>query len=124
MAMRISKGCVALGVCPVRWGLGLLLAFTVTSPAVGQQPIVDLATIRPLFENYFDARRLDTGPYGQYRMNAGDSGPNYYASLDVALSRTIMGEVFTESLSQQQRDEWVGHLHTYALPNGTYSSTH
>jgi hypothetical protein len=87
------------------------------------QPIVDLATLRPLFMNHFEARRAPTGPYGQYRMQSTSTGLSYYASLDVALSRVIMGEDFQASLTQQQRTEWVDYLHTYARPDGSYSDT-
>lgn len=85
--------------------------------------IVDLATIRPLFLNHFESRRVTTGPYGQYKMQATDTGLSYYASLDVALSRVIMGEDYQTSLTQQQRDQWIDYLHTYARPDGTYSDT-
>lgn len=103
--------------------LTILLAPCFTRPAESQAPIIDLATIRTSFENYFEARRLTDRPYGQYKMVLGDSDASYYASLDVALSRAIMGEDFSASLSEQQRGEWIKHLQSYALPDGTYGST-
>lgn len=92
------------------------------STATGQA-IVDLATIRPAFESFFESRRIESGAYGQYRMHSSSSTPDYYASLDVAVSRTVMGEDFTTSLSDTQRGEWIEHLQSFALPNGQYSST-
>lgn len=91
--------------------------------AVAQTPIADLADIRLQFENVFESRRLQNQPYGQYRMRPGDAGPSYYASLDVAISRTIMGEELVTSLDESSRTEWISHLHSYARPDGTYSDT-
>jgi len=90
---------------------------------IARAQIVDLATIRPLLLNHFESRRLTTEPYGQYKMQSTSTGLSYYASLDVALSRVIMGEDYQTSLSQQQRTEWIDYLHTYARPDGTYSDT-
>ncbi len=105
-------------------GVLALAASALAAPrAFAQPPIVDLATIRPLFQNLFESRRLQAQPYGQYKMLGADAGPSYYASLDVALSRTIMGEDLQTSLTAQQRTQWVDHLHSYALPDGTYSET-
>lgn len=93
------------------------------TPSVAQVPIVDLATLRPLLLSHMESRRLTSQPYGQYKMRASDSGASYYATLDVALSRTIMGEDFHTSLDEPQRGEWIAHLQSYANPNGTYSDT-
>lgn len=101
--------------------LGCVTLMTASSRA---EQIVDLATIRPAFETFFESRRLAAEPYGQYRMRSTDNSPDYYASLDVVISRTLMGEDFTQSLSNQQRTEWINHLHSFALANGTYSSTY
>ncbi|MEX2171742.1 MAG: LamG-like jellyroll fold domain-containing protein [Pirellulales bacterium] len=107
------------------WTLAVLIVACEFSGgrAVGQVPIVDLATIRPQFESHMEARRLQTQPYGQYKMRATDVGPSNYATLDVALSRTIMGENFDTSLTEQQRSEWISHIQSYANPSGTYSDT-
>ncbi|WP_425396416.1 LamG domain-containing protein [Aeoliella sp.] len=103
----------------------LLSGWVALMPSVGKsEEVLDLATIRPAFEAFFESRRLTDEPYGQYRMRASDTGPDYYASLDVAISRTVMGEDLTQSLTEQQRTEWIDHLHSYALANGTYSSTY
>ncbi len=101
----------------------LALGRCIAGASIAQAQIVDLATIRPLFLNHFESRRLTTQPYGEYKMQSTSTGLSYYASLDVALSRTIMGEDFQTSLTQQQRTEWVDYLHTYARPDGTYSDT-
>jgi hypothetical protein len=103
-----------------------LLCFVAASfcaPAEAQSQIVDLATIRPQFLSHFESRRMTTGPYGQYKMQSTSTGLSYYATLDVALSRVIMGEDFAISLTEQQRSEWIGHIQSYAQANGTYSDT-
>lgn len=97
-------------------------AFGATTPAFGQV-VLDLATLRPTFEAFFESRREDQAGYGQYKMRSTDAVPAYYASLDVAMARTNMGEDFAASLSDQRRTEWIDHLHTYAQPDGTYSAT-
>jgi Concanavalin A-like lectin/glucanases superfamily/Dockerin type I domain len=107
------------GVCAA---LVVLAASQSAVPLAAQTP-VDLAAIRPLLLNKFESQRLQGQPYGEYKMVATDAGPSYYASLDVALARTIMGEDLQSSLTEQQRTEWIDHLHTYALPDGTYSDT-
>ncbi len=101
----------------------VVLYFATLAPcALAQDPIIDLATVRPQFEAFFESRRITDGPYGQYRMTAAGTVPSYYGSLDVALSRAIMGEDLFSSLSAQQRSEWIAHLHTFAHPDGTYDN--
>jgi hypothetical protein len=100
----------------------LALACTASS-AYAQTPILDLATLRPTFENFFESRRIQTGLYGQYRMRSTDTGPSNYASLDVAISRTIMGTNLQTALTEPQRTGWISHLQSYANPDGTYSDT-
>lgn len=101
----------------------MALSSLAAAPSLAQTPILDLATVRPLFENFFESRRIQSGPYGQYKMRSTDTGPSYYASLDVALSRAIMGENLQTSLTEPQRTGWISHLQSYARPDGTYSDT-
>ena len=72
--------------------VAVLLSASLHVVAARGQSIVDLATIRPLILNHFESLRVTSQPYGAYKMQATDTGLSYYASLDVNISRTIMGE--------------------------------
>jgi hypothetical protein len=69
------------------------------------------------------------GLYGGYRSFKGRR-PDLYASLDIALIRTIAGEDLMTSLSPVQRAEWCQHINSfarrnYALPgDGSYEDTY
>ena len=102
--------------------ISLLLSIP-SSTACAQSPVVDLAAVRDKFENRFTLHQVAAASFGQFKMRAADAGPSYYASIDVALSQTIMGVDLTSAYSDQQRAEWISHLHTYARPDGTYSDT-
>jgi hypothetical protein len=107
------------------WLSGIVgFLFCILLPRASAQAIVDLATVRPQFEALFESRRFQQEPYGQYRMSPGNTAPSYYGSLDVALSRAIMGENLLTSLSDQQQQEWIAHLHTFANPDGTFDNDH
>ena len=77
-----------------------------------------------MFEDFFESRRIRGDGYGQYLMRSTDSAPDYYGSLDVAISRTLMGEDLKTALSDADRQEWIRYLHKYARQNGTYCSTY
>ena len=68
----------------------------------------------------FCERLLDPGePYGAYRIAPGGVR-DLYASCDVALMRVIMGEDFSETLSEPQRREWCDYINSFADPDGSY----
>ena len=103
----------------------LLAAFPLfNAAAFGQVAILDLATVRPSINNYFELLRFQNQPYGVYRMTPSSGTASNYATLDAAISRTIMGENFQTSLTAQQRTEWIGHIQSFARPDGTYSDTY
>jgi len=104
-------------------GLAVLLACLASDAAVAQV-IMDLATVRPKIYAEIASHQLAGGGYGQYGMDYGSTAPSYYASIDVALSRTIMGENLLTSITGTQRNEWISHLHTFALPDGGYTDTY
>ncbi|HBO43902.1 MAG TPA: hypothetical protein DD670_08225 [Planctomycetaceae bacterium] len=87
------------------------------------QAILDLATARPQIYTALENLRVSGAGYGQYAMSVGGTTPGYYGSLDAALMRTIMGEDLMTSITEQQRTEWIDHLHTFALPDGGYTDT-
>ncbi len=66
-------------------------------------------------------RVRDTGgPYGCYRQGIGQR-PDLYASLDIAILRSAMGEDLSKTLAPEQRQEWIGHINSYAGPAGDYT---
>ena len=71
-----------------------------------------LAEVREEVIAALEALRDRDGPYGCYRSGRGQR-PDLYASLDVAIIRTIMGEDLTRTLRPDQRGEWIAHINSY-----------
>jgi len=80
---------------------------------------VDLAVIRKQVRAYVDALQVPDQPYGCYRDKR-DAVPSLYATCDVAIIRTVMGEDLRTSLTERQRREWIDHMNSFADPDGTY----
>lgn len=104
-------------------GLVTLSAIFLARPAAAQV-ILDLASVRPKINAALASHEIAGETYGRYSMSVGGATPSYYASLDAALSRTIMGEDLLTSITKTQRTDWIAHLHTFALPDGSYSDTY
>lgn len=86
-------------------------------------PTVDLKAIRFEILDYCEAIRDKEGPYGCYRRGVGQR-PGLYASCDVALIRTVMGEDLQKTLTDRQRREWINHINSYQLRStGEYCDT-
>lgn len=80
---------------------------------------MDLGPIEQRIRSQFaDLHRLQYS-YGCY-CGGPDADADLYASLDVALSRVIMGEDLTQTLSVEQRQQWCAYINSYANPDGTY----
>lgn len=73
---------------------------------------MDLRMIREETLAYFESLRDKEGPYGCYRQGPGKR-TDLYASLDIALARTIMGEDLQATLTEEQRTQWVDHINSY-----------
>ncbi len=72
---------------------------------------------------YFTENRQDKeGNYGSYRSFPGKR-PDLYSSCDMALIRTIIQEDFSNSLSQQQRHDWIDHINSFVTRDGSYTDT-
>ena len=69
--------------------------------------------------DYINSLQVEGKPYGHYRFKPGEE-PSFYATTDVAIMRTIMGENLKESLSEKQRLEWIEYINSFANPDGTY----
>ncbi len=106
--------------------LAMLLATPWLAPAVAselaeepQRP-VRLKQVRVLVYGYTQELRVPDGPFGAYR-EPGGKGPSLYASCDVAIMRTIMGEDLKESLTEAERRAWIDHINSFAREDGTYA---
>ena len=103
--------------------LAILLTLSAARPAKAQV-VLDLANVRPKIYTALGNLDIAGGGYGQYAMSVGGTTPGYYGSIDAALCRTIMGEDLLTSITEQQRTEWIAHLHSFALPDGSYTDTY
>ena len=81
---------------------------------------LDLTAVRDAVGIYLD-RILDSeGPYGSYRQGIRQR-PDLYSACDVAQIRTIWGEDLQQTLSEEQRSEWVFHINSFAdRTDGSY----
>jgi hypothetical protein len=77
-----------------------------------------------------EALRDADGPYGAYRGGPGRR-TDLYASADVALIRTIMGEDLRTTLDTERRRQWIDHINSFTrdgwaepeLRDGSYVDT-
>jgi hypothetical protein len=92
-------------------------------------PTVDLAAVRAEVLDWAEGLRDRGGPYGCYRGGPGRR-PDLYASLDIALIRTIMGEELEASLAAAERRAWIDHINSFARRaydrpgDGSYEDTY
>lgn len=85
---------------------------------------LDLGQIRRHMDAYAQAHLDRDGQYGSYRKLPHERC-DLYASTDMAIARTIMGEDL-RALPQQQRAEWIAHINSFAdeyRKDGSYSDT-
>ncbi len=82
---------------------------------------INLGKVRENLYAVMDSFMVRPGPYGVYRLRR-TGEPELYATTGVAIARTVMGENFKETLTLEQRQEWVDHINSYAKPDGTYIS--
>ncbi len=99
-------------------------------PCYGQEPqsstannsreiIMELQNVQREVLAYAETLRVKNKPYGCYR-SAPDKETTFYASCDVAIMRTVMGEDLQKSLTARQRKEWIETLNGYAQTDGSY----
>jgi hypothetical protein len=75
--------------------------------------VVDLSIVREQVNERFEQLLDRAGPYGCYRRGTGQR-PDLYATLDVAIARSLMGENLMVTLGEKQRREWIDHINSYA----------
>lgn len=89
---------------------------------------MNLTEIREVINEQLENLRDTGGPYGCYRAGPG-CRPDLYASLDVALMRVIMGENLLETVTDEQRRQWIDHINSFLLwrrgeeKDGSYGDT-
>jgi hypothetical protein len=81
---------------------------------------MNLTGVRSIFYDHLETLRDREGPVGAYRGGRGRP-TDLYASLDVALMRTLMGETLATSLNPADRRAWADHINSYQKPNGTFT---
>jgi hypothetical protein len=83
-------------------------------------PKLNLNEVREEVSDYLEKIRDKGGPYGSYRSGI-KQRPDLYSSCDVAQIRAIWGEDFQQTLSPTQRQEWIGHINSFAdKSDGSY----
>ncbi|MCF7838876.1 MAG: hypothetical protein K9N49_09635 [Candidatus Marinimicrobia bacterium] len=79
----------------------------------------DLSRIRFEALAYVETFQLPSKGVGAYRMPQNPEA-SMYASCDVAIMRTIMGEDLSQTLTADQRREWIAHINAFSTPDGNY----
>jgi hypothetical protein len=81
---------------------------------------LNLDVVRDVVSVHLDKILDKNGPYGSYRP-ATKQRPDLYSSCDVAQIRTIWGEDLENTLSENQRFEWISHINSFAdKTDGSY----
>lgn len=84
---------------------------------------MDLSIVRRQVLEYCDSLQTPNGRHGAVRLrDLFDAPVTLYASCDVAWIHACMGQVLTESLTAEQRREWIDHINSFARPDGTYEN--
>ena len=79
---------------------------------------MDLREVRQDVMTYVGSLQVGGQPYGCYRLTPGGAA-EIYATCDVAIMRTVMGEDLKRSLSALQRQEWIDYVNSYAQEDGS-----
>ena len=81
---------------------------------------MNLGEVRSLLCDHLESLRDREGPVGAYRGGRGRR-TDLYASLDVALMKTLMGETLAETLAPAERRAWADHINSFQKPDGTFT---
>jgi hypothetical protein len=76
-------------------------------------PKLDLNEVRVIVTAHLDKTLDKEGPYGSYRKGI-KQRPDLYSACDVAQIRTIWGEDLQQTLTKDKREEWIGHINSFA----------
>lgn len=81
---------------------------------------LQLSRVRHEAREYIDSLQMPGKPCGWYRDHRSKE-PLLYPSCDVAILRAIMGEDLQQTLTADERRQWIDHVNSFAQPDGTYS---
>lgn len=99
---------------------GLAIGKALGEPVWREQPLLDLSEIRRNVLAYCESLQMAGAPYGSFRGKPGGEF-DFYASADIAIIRTIMGEDLRRTLSEDQRRAWIKTLNATQNPaDGSY----
>jgi hypothetical protein len=101
--------------------LGILFIFAVSVSLVTAQveDRMDLSKIRKEAMIYIETLQVAGKPYGCYQLKPKGEA-DLYATCDIAILRTVMGEELKTTLKDQQRREWIEYINSFAQEDGTY----
>jgi hypothetical protein len=86
------------------------------------EKMIRLSEVRQHVNDHFRTLLPEGKPYGSYQTGKSIE-TDLYASCDVAIARHIMGEKLSETLSHEQREEWIQYINTYQQPeDGSYTN--
>jgi len=90
-------------------------------PAPTACRLLDLEEVRRRVTDYHEQvlRLPEQGP-GRYRQRAEAQAPDFYASMDVVIARTIMGEACRTSIPARERRSWIAYLQSFQRADGGY----
>jgi hypothetical protein len=83
---------------------------------------MQLKQIREACQQWLDALQIAGESYGCLRGGP-DQPPDFYASADAAIIRTVWGEQLAHTIDAADRSAWIAYLHRYADPrDGSYQT--
>jgi prenyltransferase beta subunit len=101
-------------------GAGSVVAVTlpVVAHANSAEASSSIELIRKKTLSYIDSMRLADGPFGRFRYSANATKPTLYSSTYAAMTRHLYNDL--DSLSDQQRQEWIDYLQSHQGDDGLF----
>lgn len=88
-------------------------------PTMARQEKMNLSDVRKEIVQHIESLQVSGKPYGCYRLKPGGEA-ELYATCDVAIMRTIMGEDLMKSLTRNQCKQWIDYINSFAQEDGVY----
>jgi hypothetical protein len=89
--------------------------------------MINLDHVREEMMAFCERRQAEGQNYGAYRPKD-DSPPDMYSACDTAIARTVAGEDLQETLTDEQRAQWIEHINSWCIDEGelrgAYSDTY
>ncbi|HEV7347360.1 hypothetical protein [Telluribacter sp.] len=100
-----------------------LLPFVAKLPEFSIRSVtIDLSEVRRRINGHFASLLSSERPYGAYGTTSSQE-VDLYASCDVAIARHIMGEALAETLTEDQKQQWIDYINSYQAPeDGSYTA--